>query len=227
MDEARKQILFAGRTKNPDGTYGLTNSLPIEKLIEAIMDLLPIDLIYLVDCGENGKIDLKEVGYLGLTYKPIPEGTSGDTDDKEAKQNNEPKLRQESEQVRQGSSDRLRESRMVEERNNEYDQGRTQNQREEGQAEQASRFQARQDGRGSLKTQPAPIRVPFGEGEAEQVPMFNEETHEQIKQKQKLERATKGQFSNGHAAKKKGRPPKAPTKKRDILSSFTWRGNKQ
>jgi hypothetical protein len=68
---------FVGRVQYQDGSFGTTKTCDIEELIEAAKSLLPIDLIYLSTVSESGNVELKVVGHLGLTFKPIGEAENG------------------------------------------------------------------------------------------------------------------------------------------------------
>ncbi len=60
---------FVARVRFADNSLGLTKSCDLDELIEAVRSTLPADLIYQVIESPDGKIELKEIGYLGLTFK--------------------------------------------------------------------------------------------------------------------------------------------------------------
>lgn len=61
---------FVARVRLPDGTFGTTKSCTLEELVEAVFSTLPADLVYQVLSLPDGKIELKEVGHIGVAFKP-------------------------------------------------------------------------------------------------------------------------------------------------------------
>jgi hypothetical protein len=59
---------YVARIRFPDGTYGLTKSCEIDELIQGIRELIPVDLVYQLK-STDGKIELTEIGHLGLQFK--------------------------------------------------------------------------------------------------------------------------------------------------------------
>lgn len=67
IDPTKKQ--FVGRIRQSDGTYGLSSTMSLDDLLKGLIDYLPMDLIYKTSMSEDGIIELRTIGRIGLSFK--------------------------------------------------------------------------------------------------------------------------------------------------------------
>ncbi len=69
--------VYAARIKGKDG-YGVTKGMAMGELVDAILETLPVDLVYEISFDEHGIMAYKAIGHFSLQFKKI----DGDDDGK-------------------------------------------------------------------------------------------------------------------------------------------------